>query len=401
MKFVYQARTKTGEIKTGEIEAFSREAAIEILQRSGLFPTYVEEVKKPLRKKGGFILGKIHPLDLAITFRKLSALLYSGIPILDALNSVARETSSETLKEILFEIAIEIEEGNTLSNSFSRYPQVFPTVYIAMIKTGEVSGELPLVLQRIAENIETNYQFTQKVKGALWYPILIISVAIFVFLLMTFWLLPKLVKFSTEMGVELTSFILFLLKIGEILKKWWFFFLLFFSSILAILLFYFKTSEGKEVFDHLILKLPIFGKLLKMIYINRISQNLNILLASGVPITQALEIIEEIPGNSVYRNILSLARDAIKAGEAVSTFFKDYPEMFPPFFSQMIAVGEKTGTLNKSLLIISEFYTKETERIISNLTSILTPLLIVFAAGIVALLLLSVLTTIYQTITII
>jgi type IV pilus assembly protein PilC len=401
MKFVYQARTKTGEIKTGEIEAFSREAAIEILQRSGLFPTYVEEVKKPLHKKGGYILGRIHPLDLAITFRKLSALLYSGIPILDALNSVARETSSETLKEIIFEIAIEIEEGNTLSNSFSRYPQVFSTVYIAMIKTGEVSGELPLVLQRIAENIETNYQFTQKVKGALWYPILIISVAIFVFLLMTFWLLPKLVKFSTEMGVELTSFILFLLKIGEVLKKWWFFFLLFFSSILAILLFYFKTSEGKEVFDHLILKLPIFGKLLKMIYINRISQNLNILLASGVPITQALEIIEEIPGNSVYRNILSLARDAIKAGESVSTFFKDYPEIFPPFFSQMIAVGEKTGTLNKSLLIISEFYTKETERIISNLTSILTPLLIVFAAGIVALLLLSVLTTIYQTITII
>jgi type IV pilus assembly protein PilC len=401
MKFTYQARTKTGEIKTGEIEAFSKEAAIEILQRSGLFPTLVEEVKKPFYKREFLIFGKISSVDLATAFRGLAALLQAGVPILDALNSVAKESSNETLKEVLFNVAREVEAGNTLSIAMSHYPQVFSKIHTAMAKTGEIAGELPQVIQRIAENIESNYQFTQKVKGAMIYPLTIVIVAIIVFLLMLFWLIPKVTQFSIEMGAQLPSFVVFLLKFREFLKKWWILLLFLFSSALGVLFFYFRTSEGKEILDRFSLKLPIFGQLFKMMYLTRISQNLNVLLASGVPVAQALEVIEEVTGNSVYQTILALAKDAIRAGESLSTFFKDYPEIFPPFFSQMTGIGEKTGTLNKSLLVISDFYTKEVERIIGNITTLLNPILIVFAAIIVGLLLLSVLTTIYQTISII
>ncbi len=401
MRFTYQARTKTGEIKTGEIEAFSREAAIEILQRSGLFPTRVEELKKPFYKRGFLLFGKISLIDLATAFRGLAALLRSGVPILDALNSVAKETSNENLKDVFFALATEVESGNTLSTAMSHHPQVFSKAYTAMVKTGEIAGELPQVIQRIAENMESNYQFTQRVRGAMFYPAMILTLALIVFFLMLFWLIPRIAQFSMQMEAQLPSIVIFLLEFKEFLKKWWWLILVLFGSILFVFFSYFKTSEGKETLDRFLLKLPIFGQLIKMMYLSRISQNLNVLLASGVPIAQALEITEEITGNTVYQSILALAKDAIRAGEPLSSFFKDYPEIFPPFFSQMITIGEKTGTLNKSLLTISDFYAKEAERIIGNITTFLTPILIIFAAAIVGLLLLSVLTTIYQTITII
>jgi type IV pilus assembly protein PilC len=401
MKFTYQARTQTGEIKTGEIEAFSKEAAIEILQRSGLFPTRVEEVKKPFYKRGFLFIGKISDIDLATAFRGLAALLRSGVPILDALNSVAKETTNENLKDVLFAIASEVESGNTLSTAMSHYPQVFSKTYTSMVKTGEIAGELPQVIQRIAENIENTYQFTQRVKGAMIYPAMILVLALAVFFFMLFGLIPKVAQFAIGMEAPLPSIVVFLLEFKDFLSKWWLLLLIFFASILTVFFFYFKTSEGKETLDRFLIKLPLFGKLLKMMYLTRISQNLNVLLASGVPIAQALEITEEITGNSVYQSILALAKDAIRAGEPLSSFLKDYPEIFPPFFAQMVTIGEKTGTLNKSLLTISDFYMNEVERIIENITTFLTPILIIFAAAIVALLLLSVLTTIYQTITII
>ena len=399
MKFRYQAKTKEGETKYGQIEAFSKEAAIETLQSYGLYPTLIEEVEVPFYKKEILPFGKISLQELVAAFRQLAISFSAGVPIVEALNSIARESRNLRVKEIFFDLAKEVEAGSTLSGALNKHSDAFPNLSIAMVKSGEVSGELAKSLETIADTLEKNYYFVARARGALIYPAIVFLMSLVIFLVVIFYLLPKLVTFSQELEVELPGLVKFLLNFSSFLKEWWILLLTIFIGSLLGLLFYVKTPRGKESLDHFLLVSPIVGNFLKMAYISRIGANLTILISSGVPIAQALEITEEITGNAIYKRILSLAKDAVRSGESVSGFFKDYPEIFPPFFSQMVATGEKTGTLTKTLLKASEFYEKETERLITNLTNLLTPILVVIMGGFVGLIIFVILMTIYKTFT--
>lgn len=399
MRFKYQARTKEGEIKIGEIEAFSKEAAIEILQRYGLYPTSIEELEITFFRKPILSLRKISHQEIVAASRQLAILFRSGVPIVEALNSIAKEAKNPKLKEVFFGLAKEIQAGNTLSTALSRYPNIFSDVYISMIKSGEVSGELAKSLETIAETMEKNYYFISRLRDALIYPAIVFFLTIIIFLLVIFYLLPKLASFTTELGATPPFFAQLLINIAGFFKEWWLAILAILVSVLAGLFLYLKTPEGKQNMDAFLLRLPIIGNFLKMIYVSRIGTNLTILISGGIPIAQALEVVEEITGNIIYKKVLSIAKDAVRSGESVSAFFKDYPEIFPPFFSQMLATGEKAGSLTKALLSASNFYEKEAERIAINFTNLLGPILIVIMGGVVGLLLFVILMTIYQTIT--
>lgn len=401
MKFNYQARTKEGEIRIGQVEAFSKEAAVALLQRHGLYPTFVEETKVPFYAREVRLFKRISVRDIVIASRELAIMFRSGVPFIEALNAIAKETKNPKVKEIFLDLSREVEGGTTLSAALSKYPDVFSPFYISMVKSGEISGELPRTLDSLAENIERNYHFTSRIRGALLYPALVIFATLIVCFLVIFVVVPKLVEFSAGIGAELPVFVQVLLEISMFLKKWGVLLLVFLAGIIIALITYFKTPEGKEGFDRFSLKLPFVGSFLKMTYLSRFGENLSTLVSGGIPIAQALEISGEIVGNTLYREIILMAKEAVRSGEQISSVLREYPEIFPPFFYQMTAVGERSGALAKSLLNIASFYEKEVEKTISNLSSILEPALIIFLGGVVGILIFTILNTIYQTITII
>lgn len=396
MKFKYRARTIEGKIKIGEVEAFSREAAINILQRYGLYPIFLEEVtpKVPLWELPFF--KRIGLKDLVIAFRELAIMFKSGVSIVEALNTIARENKNKKLKEVFFEMAKEVEGGQTLSEAMSHWPHVFQKTYIALVKTGEAAGELPKTLETLADSLEKNYHLRGRIKAALWYPTLVFCVSIVVFLFIIFSVLPKLASFASAMGANLPSLAKNLLNLNKFLKSWWLPLLILSCGSLSSLILFLKTPEGKNIFDKLSLKFPILGEFLKIMTLVRISEGLSTLISSGVPLSQSLEIMEETIGNVYYQTAISEAKNAVRVGEPLSRAFQKHPEYFPDFLSEMISVGEKTGTLTRVFLNISSFYEKELQRKIDALTEILTPFLIVILALVVGFLMFTVLTTIYS-----
>ena len=398
MKFNYQARTKEGEIRIGQVEAFSKEAAVALLQKHGLYPTFVEEVSLPFYAREIALFKKISAKDIVIASRELAIMFRSGVPFIDALSTIAKETKNPKLKEIFLDLAREVEGGTTLSAALSRYPETFSPFYISMVKSGEISGELPKALDVLAENIERNYHFNSRIRGALFYPILVIIASLVVFFLVLFVIVPKLSEFTAGLGVEPPIFVQVLLGIGRFLKEWGVILIIFLIGIISALIVYFKTPEGKEAIARFSLKLPLIGSFLKMINLCRFGENLSTLISGGIPIGQALEISSEVVNSSLYKEIIFMAKDAVRSGDQISSVLKNYPELFPPFFNQIVTVGEKSGALAKSLLNIANFYEKEVERTINNFSTILEPALIIFLGGVVGLLLFTVLNTIYKTI---
>jgi len=375
MKFNYQARTKKGEIQSGVIEASSKEAAIFLLQRYGLYVTFLEEAERvPFYAKKIRLPGRISRKELVLFFRQLSIMFESKVTLLESLRTLSSQTKNVGFQEKLLEISDEIEGGTSFSSALSKYPQVFSSFQIAMIKSGEVSGTLSQALDYLADHLEREYHLLAQIKGAMLYPALILSVILAISLLMIFYIIPQLIAILEEVGGEvpfITQLAITFVKGGVVLI------LILVVSLVALFMSR-KSQAGKESFDKIFLKIPLLGNFSKMIYLSRFAENLSSLISSGLPIAQCLEISGKIVGNSVYQEIIFQTRDEVRRGEPISSVLFRFPQTFPPLFTQMVLVGERSGTLNKVLTNLAGFYQKEIDRNVQNLVSVLEPLMIVF-----------------------
>jgi len=396
MKFNYQARTKKGEIQAGVVEASSKEAAILLLQKYGLYITYLEEVKVPFYAWEVKIFKRISSRDIVLFSRQLSIMFSSRVSLVEALVTIASQTKNLEFRERILDLSREVEGGSAFSKALSRHPQIFSSFYISMVKSGETSGKLSESLSYLADHLEREYHLVSRLQGAMIYPSLVIMVASVVLLLMIFFVIPQLTKVFQESGQPLPIVTQLVIGLSLFLRKWGFLFIGLLAGLVIFVLRYIKTLEGKENFDKISLRLPLIGDLLKMVYLSRLAENLSTLISGGLPIAQALETTGEVVGNTVYKEIIFLTRDEVRKGEPVSSVLRRYPEAFPPMFCQMTLVGEKTGTLEKTLLNVVDFYQKEVNMSIDNLLSILEPVLIIFLGVIVAGLMVSVLLPLYR-----
>jgi len=396
MKFNYQARTKKGEIQAGVIEASTKEAAILLLQKYGLYLTYLEEVKVPFYAKSVEIFQKISRRDIVLFSRQLSIMFASKVSLVEALVTIASQTKNFEFRERILDLSRQVEGGSAFSKALSRHPQIFSSFYISMVKSGEESGKLSESLAYLADHLEKEYYLTSRIQGAMIYPSMVIIVVLVVLLLMIFFVIPQVAKVFQESGQALPIITQLVISLSLFLKKWGFLFIGLLVGFIIFVLRYIKTSEGKENFDKISLRLPIIGELLKMVYLSRFAENLSTLISGGLPIARALETTGEIVGNTVYKRIIFLTRDEVQRGEPISSVLRRYPETFPPLFCQLTLVGEKTGTLQKTLLNIVDFYQKEVDRSTENLLTILEPVLIIFLGVIVAGLMAAVLIPIYK-----
>lgn len=397
MKFNYQARDKKGKTQSGVIEASSREAALQLLAGHNLFVTLLEAAEaRPFFEKNIAFFDRVSLKDIMMFSRQLSVMFVSRVPLVEALQTLASQTKSRAFKEKIFRLSEEVEGGTPFSDALANYPDVFSAFYVNMVKSGEASGTLSGVLEYLADHMEREYHLTSKIRSALVYPAFVVFLAFAVLALLMFFVIPNLSKVLEETGQELPPITQFVLGLAFLFRSFWWVLLLLVGGAAFFLLRWKKTPEGTRFFSEFFLKIPLLHSFLRMIYLSRFAENLSTLISGGLPIVQALDITGKIVGNTVYEDIIEEAKQEVQKGNQISQILQKYPAEFPPVFTQMVFVGEKSGTLDKTLSNIVSFYQKEVERTVEAFLSIIEPSLIVVLGLVVGGLLASVLLPLYQ-----
>ena len=400
MKFNYQARTTDGDIQVGQIEASSRKAAITVFQKQGIYITFLEEATPPLYAKRIEIFKGISGREIVLFSRQLSILFKSKVPLVESLRVLSFQHKNLDFKDKIIKLSEEVEAGTAFSKALVLYPDIFSSFYISMVKSGEISGKLSEVLNYLADHLEREYHLMSKVKGAFIYPSLIMFVVIAVLALMVFFVIPQLAGVLEGGGQELPLITKIIIVSASFIREWGWLMILVFAILTFFSFRYYMSPRGKKFFDNIFLKIPIVGPLLKMVYLARFAENLSTLISGGLPITKALETTADVIDNNMYKSAILEARDGVRKGEPISSILVKFPSIFPPMFVQMALVGEKTGSLDTSLLNMNEFYRKEIDRAIDNALSILEPVLILVLGLIVTGVMLSILMPLYKMITI-
>jgi type IV pilus assembly protein PilC len=408
-KFNYVALDARGLESVGVLDAPSSNDVIAHLRQSGYFPTSVIEEGKAAAvrtakkkggpkavaartaaapaKKGGMVLFQkktIKPKTLMIFTRQLATLIDAGLPLLRGLTVLAKQERDLVLKGTINALADGVQGGSTFSESLAQHPKIFNKLYINMVKAGELGGVLELVLNRLAEFQEKAEKIKNKVVAAMFYPVVVIVIAMLILSFLLIFIVPKFQQIFNDMlhGQPLPGITQFVINCSNILKEH---FILVFGGIVVLVVGYklfAQTAVGRVILDRMQLYLPVFGDLTRKSSISRFARTLGTLVTSGVPILQALNITRETAGNSIIADAISKVHDSVKEGESIVQPL-EASGVFPPMVISMIDVGEETGQLPEMLLKIAEVYDDEVDNAVTGLTSLLEPIMIVFLAVIV------------------
>ena len=384
MKFNYQARTKEGESKSGIVEASNREAAFAALKAKDLFVTILEEVSIPIYARKLEFLERVTSKDIVVFSRQLSIMIKSKVPLVETLRTIAAQTRKLGFREKILKIVEEIEGGGTLSKAFALYPKLFTPFYINMVKSGEASGKLNEIFLHLADYLEKENAFRSKLAGAMIYPAFIVIVFVAVVLIIMVYVIPQLAEVLMSTDQELPWITEVVMNTSVFLQTGWWVILLIMVGIVVGIVRFAKSKFGKDFFDKTFLKIPLLSGFLKKVYLSRFALNLSTLVSGGLPIVQALDITGKVVGNTRYQEIIFETRDGVKKGETISSILERYPKYISPLFFQMIIAGEKTGSVDESLLNVVQFYQDDVDRSLDTFVRLLEPIFIVVLGGFVA-----------------
>lgn len=396
MKYIYQARSREGKMETGTVEASSKEAAALLLQKYSIFVTSIrEQTPLILRVESIGFLNKVSKKDLAIFSRQLAVMVHSRVPVTQSLKSLSIQVKNPSFKEKILKISQLVEEGTPLSGAFASFPEIFDIFYISIIKTGEASGKISDSLYYLSDHLEREHDISAQIKGAMIYPAFVISVLLVVIPMIIMFLIPRLVDLLKETTSKPPAFTQLMINFYGFLADYGWIVIVAFFVLVLFIAYYFTTKEGRKKYDEWSLKIPVIGEFFKKTFLVRFAENISTLIGAGLSINSALKITKDTVGNYVYKKILGETEDRVSQGEKISSVLIRYPAYAPPFVVQMIQVGEETGTLDKNLMEIVNFYQKEIKRAIETFTALLEPILIIFLGTVVALLAISVIEPLY------
>ncbi len=396
MQFYYKARDKSGEMQTGEVEASSREAAFLVVQSYGLYVISLVEKKVPFYKRDFIIFERVSPKDIVMVSRQLAVMVESRIPIVESLQTLSRQMEQKKLKEKILTIADKVEGGVPLSKALTDFPDIFSDFYVNMVKSGEASGKLSETLTYLADHLERDYEFRQKVIGAMFYPIFILVIFLGILIFLFVVIMPELTLILVDAGAEIPVVTQIVIAISDFLIHNGWFVVLGVYSLVVFTIKFFTTNQGREVLDEFILKIPIFKDFFEKVYIIRFSESLSTLITAGLPIVKSLQITGDIVQNKVYKDTIIKISESVEQGKQMSDAMKKYPHIFSPILIQMAIVGEKSGRLGSALMNVVKFYRAELERTLEKYISMIEPFLIIFLGGLVGGLVASVLLPIYN-----
>ena len=385
-KFIYTAKSRDGKTIVQEMEADSKEMVVAKLRERGLFVTQI----KPKGKEIVLFQRSISTKEVAVFARQFATMINAGVPLVRCLSILAQQLENPRFREVVNLIKQDVEAGSTFSAALEKHPKVFSDLFVNLVKAGEAGGILDEILERLANYLEESEALKAKVKGALTYPAVILTIAFLVVIFLLTVIIPQFQSIFDQMGsAEMPAVTQFLLSISKFMQEYIYFIIFGVIAIGIGLKQFFSTKQGRRIWDVNILKIPVIGMLMKKVAIAKFTRTLGTLVASGVPILQALEVTADTAGNVVISEAIMHTRQSIKEGESIAVPLKS-SKIFPPMVVQMIAVGEETGELDKMLIKIADFYDSEVDAAVKALTSIIEPVVIVIMGLVVGFIVLAV-----------
>ncbi|WP_270179459.1 type II secretion system F family protein [Alkalihalobacillus sp. CinArs1] len=394
-QFQYVGKTMNGRVKKGNLTGASKRDVILQLKDKGIAVMEIQEVEPSLLAKDITIGNPVKLRDFVVYLRQFATLLRAGVSIVDSTSILAQQTESKALKHALQDVEIELRGGNPFSQSAAKHKKVFPPMFINMIYAGEVSGSLDNVLDRLAVYYEKQHKTRQKVISAMTYPVIVglIAVGVVIFLLAS--VVPSFASMLNDLGGELPAITKVVLGASEFVQVFWWLIILVILLILGFISIIRNKPSSKYYFDYAILKTPIFGKILQKATMAQMTRTLSSLFSSSVPILQSISIVEKVVGNEVVVRVLRESRTSLEQGKRLTEPFKQH-WIFPPLVTQMIAIGEESGSLDAMLAKVADFYEDEVENATDRLKALIEPLMIVFLAAIVGVIVLSIIVPMFE-----
>ena len=379
--FEYTARNATtGQIMKGSMDVPSRDEVLKHIKQQKMIVVNVREQPKKL----SFNFGKkgIKTRDIVIFTRQFATMINSGLPLVQSLDILAKQTENPSLAEVTKQVVFDVESGHTLADAFSKHPRAFTELYVNMVAAGEAGGILDTILLRLATFLEKSDALIRKVKGAMVYPGVIMSVAAIAIAVLLIFVIPTFQKMFASVGMELPLPTRIVIGMSDFLINYWWMLIIIIVGIVVAIRRYYATSDGHLRIDQLLLNSPVLGDLLRKSAVSRFTRTLGTLISSGVSILDGLEITAKTAGNRVIHDAVMASRNSIAGGETIAAPLEK-SKVFPPMVISMIAVGEQTGGLDEMLTKIADFYDEEVDAAVSGLLALMEPVMIVFLGVVV------------------
>lgn len=391
--FEYKGVGPGGKAAKGAIEADSAKTARAKLKGRGIFTTDLKEKSASKGKENKLPIpgagGGVKMRSLTMMIRQMSTLVKARIPLDEALSALVEQTDDTKLKSILAQIRTSVNEGRSLADSCRAFPKVFTPIFVSMIQVGEASGNLDLVLNRLANFAEAQLELRNKVVGALVYPAFMMVAGFGIVIFLFAFAVPKITEVFAGSSMALPLLTQIMIKISEVVSKHWLTIIILLFGTYSLFMWYISTKNGREWWDAFSLKIPLYGKMRRMVAVSRFARTLSTMIGSGVQLLDAIDIVKDVVDNAVIRKALIQSRESIREGQTIAAPLRASGQ-FPPILTHMIAVGEKTGELEDMLNVVSDAYDVQVDTAIKSMTSLLEPLMILVMGGIIALVALSI-----------
>ncbi|HIJ55811.1 MAG TPA: type II secretion system F family protein [Deltaproteobacteria bacterium] len=375
--YLWEGTNRRNEVQKGEMEAPNEQAVRTQLGRQRINPTKIKQKPKDLFENVSFMQPKVTEKDVILFARQFSTMIDAGLPIVQCLDILFSQQENKTFKKVLKDVKESVEGGSTLAESLNKYPKNFDNLFVNMIAAGEAGGILDTILRRLAAYMEKAAKLKAQVKGAMTYPIITLAIAVIVLGVILVFVIPVFQKMFADFGGELPVPTQIVVNMSEFVKGNILYIIVGLVGIGIASKRFYGTEKGRAIFDDVVLRLPVFGMLLRKVAVSKFTRTMGTMLSSGVAILDALEIVAKTSGNRTIEKSIYSVRTGISEGRTMADPLSD-SGVFPAMVCQMISVGESTGALDTMLVKIADFYDDEVDQAVDNLTAMIEPFMLVF-----------------------
>lgn len=397
--FKYKALSKEGKSYEETVEVSDKSTLFKRIKESGGSIIYTEEVKSrtsTLSGKLGSFFGRVSTQEKIVFARNLAAMLEAGLSVTRVLSVMEKQTKSKTLKSVFRDLGESISQGKSLSDSLKDKSNIFSPLFISMVRSGEESGSLSKSLRMVSLQMEKSYLLTKKIKGAMMYPAVVLSIMVVIGVLMLVYMVPSLTETFKGLGIDLPLSTRVVIAMSDFLRESYFLVLGAIAALIAALILVRRSVTGKKFIDLFFIKAPIVGGIVKEINAARTARTLSSLLSSGVDIFVALGVTKEVIQNSFFREVLNRAEKSVEKGDPISSVFIANDNLYPVFLGEMVSVGEETGKMSEMLLSVAIFYEDEVDQKTKDMSTLIEPFLMILMGVVVGFFALSMLAPTYS-----
>ena len=395
--YEYKGLSKAGKNVKGTVDADNLRGAKVKLKKDGVFVVdLVDKTKRQKKKKSiGSNNKGVSVDDLSNMTRQLASLIKASIPLVDALGACSDQMENPLLKEVLADCKNAVNEGSPFHKTLRKYPKIFDKIFVSMCEAGEMSGTLDVILTRLAEFTEDRAELNSKIKSAMLYPVIMLVFMILILAVMFIFVIPQMMSIFEDADMQMPWYTMAVINMSSVVVNYWWLILLITGGIIFSFVQWTRSEKGRPKWDAIKLKLPVSGKLTRMIAVSRFTRTLSTLLAGGVPMLNAMDIVKNVVNNEVLAKAVREARDNISEGESIAGPLKK-SQQFPPIVIHMVGIGEKTGDLEKMLNQVSDTYDFQVKNQVTGLTSVLEPIMIIIMGGVIGVIVFSLMVPMFE-----